>query len=141
MLIDVICSLGSDAGGRVLEDTTASSSLPGRHRLWVCTQVELGTVLEKLAADQMPFAPQRHSTPVLRDSSGTELALLASLHPSVMPGIRPGPVGLEPVHRPLPSPAGEGSLLCLARQGSFPAPFAVWCPGKQTACEVTALLC
>lgn len=46
MLIDVICSLGSDAGGSVEEVMTASSSLPGTHRVWVCTQVELETLLE-----------------------------------------------------------------------------------------------
>lgn len=46
MSIDVICSLGSDVSGRVVEDTSASSCLPERHRVWVCTQVELETVLE-----------------------------------------------------------------------------------------------
>lgn len=35
MFIDAVCSLGSDAGGRVIEDTTVSSSLLGRHRVWV----------------------------------------------------------------------------------------------------------
>lgn len=56
MSIDAICSLGSDAGGRVVEDTGYLIVCPGRCSVQACQQVGLEIVLEKLVADLVPFA-------------------------------------------------------------------------------------
>lgn len=55
MLIDAICSLGSDAGGRLVEDTGYLLVCPGGCSVEACQEVGLGIALEKLVADLMTF--------------------------------------------------------------------------------------
>ena len=56
MLIDAVCSLGSDAAGRVVVDTGYLVVCPQRRSVRACHRVGLGIVLEKLVGGRVPFA-------------------------------------------------------------------------------------